>query len=167
MPDINDLQAHLFKVGLLLFPPFIAVVLYELATFDPGSPVPLKLLLLPLLVCLGVDGPDEPNGPPAHRVQTSARAVRRNAAISLLPFCAAGQMVGAQPKERLLLPALETAACSDEDRYVRAMAAEGLRRLVGGWLAGGSVGLASARQAALQGALGQRWCGSTTEASPF
>ena len=50
MPDIDDLQADLFDVCFLLFPPLITKVLNKLAALNPYGPVPLKILQRPLLM---------------------------------------------------------------------------------------------------------------------
>ena len=50
MPDIDHFQLNLGEIRLLLLPPLVAVVLDQFATLDPGSPVPLKMLLDPVVV---------------------------------------------------------------------------------------------------------------------
>ena len=121
-----------------------------------------RAALLPLLaLCLGSRGPD--GNPeveaPAHRVQTSARAARRNASLALVSLASCGGAGAAAERE---LVALLQAAAGDDDRYVRSLGMEALHRL-----SNAEAGVAGARSKALGQLLRARWCPLTDAASPF
>jgi hypothetical protein len=50
VPNVDCFQAHLLKVRFLLLPPFETIVINELSTLYPGSPIPLEPLAHPVLM---------------------------------------------------------------------------------------------------------------------
>ena len=75
-----------------------------------------------------------------------------------MALCNAGDLGGAE-SHRLLVSGLRQ-CLGDENRYVIASGAEGLRRL-------GAAGRRPAVQSALEALVEQRWCPVTTPASQF
>jgi hypothetical protein len=98
-------------------------------------------------------------------VQTSARAVRRNASLALVSLAGTLRRPRTHEREDPALLRLLQAAMGDEDRYVRALGIEGLCRL-GSRRENGDV-LGHARAETLRKLVEARWCGLTNEASPF
>ena len=96
-----------------------------------------------------------PNTPQAEK---SMGNVQRKAAEAAMALCNAGDLGGAE-SHRLLVSGLRQ-CLGDENRYVIASGAEGLRRL-------GAAGRRPAVQSALEALVEQRWCPVTTPASQF
>lgn len=140
------------------------------------SLLPTVKLLSKCMQCYGTDEhvradgaePDEPP-PPAHRVQTSARAVRRNASFAILSLTTHSYdyMVAAERLE--LLDLLHTAMLDRKDRYVQALAVESVSRLAQQAATAGKVSgaLVCARAEVLKVLTSARWCTLTDSASPF
>lgn len=99
---------------------------------------------------------------PEHRVQTSARAVRRNSALALLSL-------STNPPDDTtttpLLVGLLESAMEDDDRYVRALAMDAMGRVASA--REDQTVLGAVRRDVLKALLESKWCGQTTEASPF
>ena len=96
-----------------------------------------------------------PNKPEAEK---SMGNVQRKAAEAAMALCNAAEL-GGDESHRLLVSALRQ-CLGDENRYVIASGAEGLRRL-------GAAGRRPAVQSALEALVEQRWCPGTTPASQF
>ena len=139
------------------------------------SRMTMLALLSRCMDCYGTDEhvrapdaePDEPP-PPAHRVQTSARAVRRNASLALLSLATHSHAMDNAAEQLELLRLLHAATNDREDRYVRALGMEGVCRVAQrAATEGEATCVARARAGALWRLCAARWCGATDVASPF